>query len=422
MAPQTRSQTAGNQPTKIRDQKTKQQENNSISKKKDSSKTSKNLEKTLTAAADAYDKADAGKKAEMQNQLNVHQPVEKPEAMEEDEEESEGEQPVKKEPEESGMFVSTTGEAQNHSPKNDRGSPSDQKPSSSKEKDSKPPSDNHEKSPPPKVGFQHGLATPSTDVEDELDLVRANPMREIFHDGASENVGWARLSYGRAFDVERHGPPNAARFRFKRRNDEINTDSLDDTSFGDKKRRNGRKVYQCGDIVSIQGVVWQSLKGVDHYSSLAPRNWKQGNKTARPSMRIMVKWEGKDENAGKEVTKWEKRDAVWRCWEDERGNGAATVLCEEELKLGGSVILEKGENVSLCDFVIVTAACRAEERFKEWESKQRPGRDRSPTPGLPLLNSKNDKQPAGEEGSDNAQSSQRTNNAEEAKSHADSTH
>ena len=422
MAPQTRSQTAGNQPTYIKEQKTKKQENNGVPKKSDSSKTSKTLEKNLTAAADAYEKADADKKAEMQNQLNVRQPAEKLEAMDEDDEEPAEEQPVKKESEESGMFVSTTDEAQNHSSKNDGSSPSDQTPSLNKEKDSKPSGNNDGKPTPPTVGFQHGLATPSTDVEDELDLVRANPMREIFHDGASENVGWVRLSYGRAFDVERHGPPNAARFRFKRHNDEINTDSLDDTSVGDKKRRNGRKAYQCGDIISIQGVVWQSLKGVDHYSSLAPRNWKQGNKTARPSMRIMVKWEGKDENEGKEVTKWEKRDAVWRCWEDERGNGGATVLCEEELKLGEAVILEKGEAVSLCDFVIVTAAYRGEKRFKEWESQQRPGRDRSPTPGLPLLNSKNDKQPAGEEGSDNVQSSQRTNNAEEAKGDADTTH
>ena len=417
MAPQTRNQ------TNVKEQKTKKQENDGILKKKDSGKTSKNLEEKLTAAVNAYEKADDDKKAVMQNQLNVHRPLEKPETMDEDDEGPEGERLVKKEPEESGMFVSTTDQGQDHSSKNDGGSPSDQKPSSDLEKDSKAPSDNkHEKLPPPKVGFQNGLATPSTDNEDELDLVRANPVRELFHGGASENVGWIRLAYGRAFDVERQGPPNAARFRFKRHNDEVETDSLDDTSFGDKKRRNGRKAYQCGDIISIQGVVWQSLKGVDHYSSLAPRNWKQGNKTARPSMRIMVKWEGKDENEGKEVTKWEKRDAVWRCWEDERGNGGATVLCEEELKLGEAVILEKGETVSLCDFVIVTAAYRGEKRFKEWESQQRPGRDRSPTPGLPLLNSKNDKQPAGEEGSDNVQSSQRTNNAEEAKGDADTTH
>lgn len=423
MAPQTRNQAAGKQQTNIKEEKTKKQENDGISKKKDSGKTSKDLEEKLTAAADAYEKADDGKKAEMQNQLNVHRPLEKPEAMDEDDEEPEGERPVKKEPEESGMFVSTIDQGQDHSSKNDGSSPSDQKPSSNKDKDSKPPSDNnHGKPSPPKVGFQNGLATPSTDVEDELDLVRANPVRESFHAGASENVGWIRLAFGRAFDVERHGPPNAARFRFKRHNDEVETDSLDDTSLGDKKRRNGKKIYQCGDMLAIQGVAWQSLQGVDHYSSLAPRNWKQGNKTARPPIRIMVKWEGKDENAGKEVTKWEKRDAVWRCWEDERGNGGATVLCEEELKLGEVVILEKGETVSLCDFVIVTAAYRCEKRFKEWESHQRPGRDRSPTPGLPLLSSKNDKQPAGEEGSDKAQSSQRTNNAEEAEGHADTTH
>ncbi|KAM0742739.1 hypothetical protein ACQRIT_002916 [Beauveria bassiana] len=113
----------------IKEQKTKKQENNGIPKKNDTSKTSKNLEKNLTAAADAYEKADAGKKAEMQNQLNVHQPAEKPEAMDEDDKESEGEQPVKKEPEESDMFVSTTDEGKDHSSKNDGASRSQLRPS-----------------------------------------------------------------------------------------------------------------------------------------------------------------------------------------------------------------------------------------------------------------------------------------------------
>ncbi|KAM3553970.1 hypothetical protein ARSEF4850_006672 [Beauveria asiatica] len=421
MVAQTRSQTAGNQQTKTKEQKTKQRENNGIPKNEDSDKASKTLAKTLDAAVDAYEKADDGKKAELQNQLNVRQPMDKPDAMDEDDVEPAGGQDVKKESEEGSMFVLPISNDQDHSPEKSKGSPSDPKPSSDKEQDSKPPSDNsHEKPSPRKVDFQYGLATPST--EDELDLVRANPVRELFHDGASENVGWSRLAFGRAFNIERQGPTNAARFRFRRQNDELKTKSLDDIAYGIIPQINGAKLYQCGDIVSIRGVAWQPLKGIDHYSSLAPRNWKQGNRTVRPPMRIMVKWTGKDEDKGREVLSWEKRDAVWRCWEDERGHGGATVQCEEDLRLGEAVILEKGETYSLCDFVIVTAAYRCEKRFQEWQSKQRPGRDRSPTPGLPLLNNENEKQPGGGESSDQARSSQQTDKPEGAEGQADTTH
>ncbi|KAM3551524.1 hypothetical protein ARSEF4850_007822 [Beauveria asiatica] len=349
----------------------------------------------------------------------------KPDAMDEDDSEPLGEQNVKKESEEGSMFVSPINNNQDNSPEKGKGSPSDPKPSSDKEQDPTPSSNNdHEKPPPPKVGFENDLATPSTEAEDELDLVRANPIREIFHDGASENVGWIRLAYGRPFDIERQGPPNAARFRFKRHNDVLETTSLDDLSYGSEKQLNGGKLYQCGDILSIQGVAWQPVKGIDHYSSLAPRNWKQGNRTVRPPMRIMVKWEGKAKQGeeGQGVTRWEKRDAVWRCWEDERGHGGATVQCEEDLRLGEAVILEKGETVSLCDFVIVTAAYRCEKRFKEWQSQQRPGRNRSPTPGLPLMNNKNEKQPGSGESSDKARSSQHTDKPEKAEGQADTTH
>ncbi|KAM3522956.1 hypothetical protein MY4038_008400 [Beauveria bassiana] len=187
MVAQTRSQTAGNQQTKTKEQKTKQRENNGIPKKEDSDKASKTLAKTLNAAVDAYEKADDDKKAEMQNQLNVRQPMDKPDAMDEDDEEPAGGQDVKKESEEGSMFVPPISNDQDHSPEKSKGSPSGPKPSSDKEQDSKPPSDNsHGKPPPPKVDFQNGLATPST--EDELDLVRANPVRELFHDGASENI------------------------------------------------------------------------------------------------------------------------------------------------------------------------------------------------------------------------------------------
>ncbi|KAK8148641.1 hypothetical protein G3M48_009561 [Beauveria asiatica] len=324
----------------------------------------------------------------MQNQLNVRQPMDKPDAMDEDDEEPAGGLDVKKESEEGSMFVSPISNDQDHPPEKSKGlgSPSDPKPSSDKEQDSKPPSDNsHEKPPPPKVDFQNGLATPST--EDELDLVRANPVRELFHDGASENVGWSRLAFGRAFNIERQGPPNAARFRFRRQNDELKTKSLDDIAYGIIPQINGAKLYQCGDIMSIRGVAWQPLKGIDHYSSLTPRNWKQGNRT-----------------------------------EDERGHGGATVQCEEDLRLGEAVILEKGETYSLCDFMIVTAAYRYEKRFQEWQSKQRPGRDRSPTPGLPLLNNENKKQLGSGESSDKARSSQQTDKPEGAEGQADTTH
>ncbi|KAM3526951.1 hypothetical protein MY4038_006567 [Beauveria bassiana] len=131
----------------------------------------------------------------------------KPDVMDEDDSEPLREQNVKKESEEGSMFVLPINNGQDHSSGNGEGSPSDQKPSSDKEQDPNPPA--------PKVGFQNGLATPLTVAEDELDLVRANPVREIFHDGASENVDWIRLAYGRAFHIERQGPPNAARFRFK---------------------------------------------------------------------------------------------------------------------------------------------------------------------------------------------------------------
>ncbi|EJP62000.1 uncharacterized protein BBA_09048 [Beauveria bassiana ARSEF 2860] len=258
----------------------------------------------------------------------------KPEAMDEDDEEPAGEQNVKKESEEGSMFVSPINNDQDNSPEKGKGSPSDPKPSSDKEQYPKPSSDkeqdpkpssdkeqdptpssnnDHDKPPPPRVGFQNGLAKPSTEAEDELDLVRANPVRSLFHGGASENVGWSRLA-------------------LKRHNDVIETESLEDLSYGIKKQRNGGKLYQCGDIVSVRGFAWQPLKNIDHYSSLAPRNWKQGNRTVRPPMRIMVKWTGKaeTEDEGREVTRWEKRDAVWRCWEDERGHGGATVQCEED--------------------------------------------------------------------------------------------
>ncbi|KAJ2980234.1 hypothetical protein NQ176_g2760 [Zarea fungicola] len=198
--------------------------------------------------------------------------------------------------------------------------------------------------------------------------------------------------------------------------------SLDDISYGVKTQLDGKKLYQCGDILAIQGVAWESLKGLDHYSSLAPRNWNGKSRKVRPPMRIMVKWVDKSkEGKGQEVVKrWEKRDAIQRCWQDERGNGNATVLCEEELKLGEVVILEKGESLSLCDFVIVTAAYQCEKRFKEWESEQRPGRDRSPTPGLPLMNSKNEKQPGSKESSDGkAQRSQATNDSEDTGGNVD---
>ncbi|KAM3519855.1 hypothetical protein MY4038_009644 [Beauveria bassiana] len=431
MAPQKRNQTADKPQTKPKEQKTKQRENNGIPKKGDSDKTSETLAKNLEAAVNAYEKGDDGRKAEMQNQVNVRQPLDQPDAMTVDDEKPPVEQNVKKEPGEGSMFVSKTTGDLNHPSENGESLPSDQKPSSDTEQDLKPASDNNqEKRPPPKVGFQYGLATPSIEAEDELDLVLANPVREIFYDGASENVGFARLAFGRPFDIERQGPSNAARFRFKRHIDGYLGKCLDDVSYGTERQLNGGKLYLCGDMLSIQGVAWQPLKGIDHYSSLAPRNWKQGSRTVRPPMRIMVKWlvKGEDGKAvedknGRRVTatRWEKRDAVWRCWEDERGHGGAIVLCEEELRLGDAVILEKGDTVSLCDFVILTAAYRCEERFKEWQSKQRPGRDRSPTPGLPLLNN-NEKQPGSGESSDEARSPQHANNPEEAEDPAGTTH
>ncbi|KAM3560554.1 hypothetical protein ARSEF4850_003597 [Beauveria asiatica] len=412
MVAQTRSQTAGNQQaagnqqTRIKEPKTNQREKNGIPKRGDPGKASKALAKTLDAAVDAYEKADDGKKAEMQNQLNVRQPLDNPDAMDRDDNPAGG-LDVKKEIEEGSMFVSPISRDPERSPEKSEGSPSDPTPSSDKgqdpkplsgkeqdstppsgkEQDTKPPGDNsHEKLRPPNVEFENGLATPPTEDDDKLVLVRANPVRERFH-GSSENVGWCRLAFGRAFDIEKQGPRNAPRFRFRRHTGELKAKSLDDLAYGIITQINGEKLYQCGDIAGIYGVVWQPLKGIDHYSSLAPRNWKRGNRTVRPPMRIMVKWMV-DHEAGDEerkVLSWEKRDAVLRCFEDDRGNGGATVLCEEELRLGETVIVEKGESILLCDWAIVTAAHRGEKRFQEWESGQRPDRDRSPTPGLPLL-------------------------------------
>ncbi|KAJ2971028.1 hypothetical protein NQ176_g7894 [Zarea fungicola] len=425
MAPSTRNQTAGNQQTKPKEQTTKQQDSNGIPKKGNAAKASKTAERTLNAAVDAYEKADDGQKAAMQDQLNVHQPMEKPVAMDvaEDNVEPPGEQQVKKESDEGSMYVLPIDAGQNQSSQKADGSTSDQEQSSREEKDPEPSGDNNQgKLPQPKVAFRNDLPTPPADSEDELDLVRANPLREILHDGAYQDEGWVRLAYGSAFDVERQGPPNAARFRFKQHNGEIQMKSLDDVSYGIQKQLNGKKLYNRGEIIAIQGVVWQSLKGLDHYSSLAPRNWKGETRAARPPMRILVKWAGKDAEGERwpVAVKWEKRDAVLRCWQDERGHGDATVLCEEELRLGEVVLVKKGESLSLCDFVIVTAAYRCEKRFREWESKQRPGLARSPTPGLPL---KDEKQAGGGESPDvKAQASQSAKELESTKGQADSTH
>ncbi|KAJ3482683.1 hypothetical protein NLG97_g7506 [Lecanicillium saksenae] len=377
MAPQTRNQKQNDQQTSKN-----QKEKSGVSKNGDSSKT-KSLEKNLNAAADAYDKASDSKKEEMQNQLHVHEPKEKPAAMDEDTEKPADTRNVKEEPSEGDMFVSQPKEEQNHVPKTSGNGDADQ------ESDSRPSDeDNHGKIVPRKVGFENGLPSPPRDYDDPLDLVRANPLRELFHGGGSENLGWVSLAFGRAFDVERQGPPNAARFRFKQHGDVSEGEedgNLDEKSCGSKKRL-GRKIYQCGDIVAIQGVVWDSLKGFDHYSSLAPRNWKVGERLARPPMRILVKWNEKVRKGEKpqQITRWEKREAVLKCWQSDEGRGNCTVKCEDELKLGQAVICEKGESMLLCDFKIVEAACRGEKRFEEWEKQQRPGRDRSPTPGLPL--------------------------------------
>lgn len=37
-----------------------------------------------------------------------------------------------------------------------------------------------------------------------------------------------------------------------------------------EKQLHCKKHYKRGDIIAIQGVMWQLLKGLDHYSSLAP--------------------------------------------------------------------------------------------------------------------------------------------------------